>query len=167
MSYTKKTTDTTSLGGRFRIHKECIDWFKNLRKLGKYFNTDFDSYYFSFLIGSLANQKKSFITNESNDLGPYFISKYFNQKNIIIACLIRAEIINKGLDMDKRKHIEKQLIQILDSNTPADLSNNGYQLMNEFAYGGFIYLNENINTKPNTESAFFASYYNLLDQIKR
>ena len=49
-------------------------------------------------------------------------------KNIIIGCLIWAEIVNKGLDMNKRRHIEKQLIEILDSDSPSSLSSKDIKL---------------------------------------
>ena len=67
--------------------------------------------------------------------------------------------------MNKRRHIEKQLIEILDSDSLSSLSSKGHQIMNDFSYGGFRYLSENINTMPNTESSFFITYNKLLEKI--
>ena len=164
MSY-EETTNSTSTGSGFWISKECRDWFKDLNKNSNYFKTLFDPYYFSFLIGALVNKKTPCFANDSVEISRNFISKYAPQKNIIIGCLIRAEIINKGLDMNKRRHIEKQLIEILDSDSPSSLSSKGHQIMNDFSYGGFRYLSENINTMPNTESSFFITYNKLLEKI--
>ena len=43
--------------------------------------------------------------------------------------------------MNKRRHIEKLLVEILDSDSSSNLSSKGHQIMNDFSYGGFnIYL---------------------------
>ena len=164
MSY-EDTTNSTSTGSGFWISKECRDWFKDLIKNSNYFKTLFDPYYFSFLIGALANKKTACLSNDSVEISRNFIGKYAPQKNIIIGCLIRAEIVNKGLDMNKRRHIEKLLVEILDSDSSSNLSSKGLQIMNDFSYGGFRYLSENINTMPNTDSSFFITYNKLLEKI--
>ena len=113
----------------------------------------------------ISDKKTACLSNDSVEISRNFIGKYAPQKNIIIGCLIRAEIVNKGLDMNKRRHIEKLLVEILDSDSSSNLSSKGLQIMNDFSYGGFRYLSENINTMPNTDSSFFITYNKLLEKI--
>ena len=69
----------------FRLSNEVKAWFKGIRDSS--FETDFDSFYFSFMAGITAGKKKKVATADTNELVGYDLKQ-----------LVRREEVPLGLD---------------------------------------------------------------------
>lgn len=97
----------------------------------------FDSWYICALVGM--NERSLGSKDELEDT--YFIDAYPEAyratADFIAGLLIDAELDRKGIDVDNKASVEKEMILLLDPSRSTGLSETGVELLNRYAVGGF------------------------------
>lgn len=147
----------------FQLPKESRDYFKYLLKRsdgGACFNTLFDLYYFCLMVGL----KRKNLGLESDLEGDKFVDRYIsdyqNQADLIAGLLINAELTRKGIEKDDRSSIEKEMLRLLDHQSPSRLSEEAINVLNLYAAEGFKAIREEI-VPPQTLEEFLVLYYRI------
>ena len=105
--------------------KESREYFKYLLKRsdgGACFNTHFDLYYFCLMVGLKRKNLGLSLDLEGDKFVDRYVSDYQNQADLIAGLLINAELTRKGIEKDDRSSIEKEMLRLLDHQSPSRLS---------------------------------------------
>jgi hypothetical protein len=147
----------------FQLPKESREYFKLLLKRsdgGARFDTLFDLYYFCLMVGLNRKTLSADSDLEADKFIEGYPSDYQNQADVIAGLLINAELSRKGIEKDDRASIEREMLRILDQNSPTRLSEEGMGLLNLYAGTGFRVIREAITPPQNLEE-FLVLYYRL------
>ena len=124
---------------RFTRSPEAKSYYENINKkseTGK-FKLYFSFYYLCFMVGFKILKINSPIENNKDFLpNPSFPHEFRSQSPKILGALANAELMRKGIEMDKEK-VKAELRQIIDANSPSDLSSHGLDLLDKYAESGF------------------------------
>lgn len=142
----------------YRLHKNCMDFFKNINGL----STQFDYYYLCLMMGFKYKKlgKKEDIKKDS--FTKEIIEAYKDSKYKIVGLLIETEIERRGINKNIEYEVEKIISEIIDYNSKDNISDKGIELLNLYAAGGFEKIQSNIEDNENIE--YFMQEY--LDLIK-
>ena len=66
---------------------------------------------------------------------------------------------------ERGKQLHRSLDQYLDADAPAKLTNKAVQRLNEYAYGGYLVLNEKFSNKPADQTTFLQQYDQLVVEL--
>jgi len=146
----------------FKVMPEVESWFKNILS-NDALKTKWDLYYLCLMIG-LASSKTSPLTSSRGDITDNFIADYKKSKNLIISLFICAELKNLGIEFSDRAMAKEILNKYLDPHQSASLSNQAFQRLNEYSYGGFLVLAER-QSKPNELATFLMQYEDLFTSL--
>lgn len=141
----------------FRLSDEAREYFRSIDQhssTGK-FNTTWDQYYLCFMAGVIERR-----LGEPPEADPFiekFTVDYRDQRYELLASLVSAEIDRKGLPWEDKDGIRDLMMHLLDSSTPTNLSDDGLEMMNRYAEGGFSLIRERI-PKPRDLDEFLVAY---------
>jgi len=150
----------------FRFPKEAREYFKGIMserggQRQNMFNM-FDIYYYCLLMGLAINK----IDTDESSLGEEFQKGYPDQfkehKDFLTALLISSELKRNNTHKDD-KSFQTIMLQMINVNEASQLSDLGYQRMNEYALKGFIEIKETLPFYPITREDFLTSFYGLLN----
>jgi len=147
----------------FQLPRESRDYFKLLVKRsdgGARFDTLFDQYYFCLMIGLSKKELSAESDVESDKFVDGYPSDYQSHADVIAGLLINAELFRKGIEKNDRSSIEKEMLRLLDQNSPTRLSEEGIRLLNLYAGTGFRVIREAITPPQNLEE-FLVLYHRL------
>lgn len=145
----------------FRLKRETRKWFQDI---SSNFEVDFDMYYLC-LIASLASggKKGDAERDEATDLVDSFPGAYKEKSRVIIALFLASEIERLGIASENREAVYKQIRQLVDPQTPSQLSDTGMKLMNQMSFGGFDLLTEQFEDRPRSLEAFLVRYHEIVN----
>ena len=125
----------------FNISADAKRYFNKLDQDSKLvkLETMFDFYYFCLLIG-FTNGKLS--DGQSEEFLKSFPISYKLHSKEIIAALISAEIARRGINIEDRTRVQELILTLINPESPTNLSTNGETLMNKYAGGGFLIIND-------------------------
>jgi hypothetical protein len=140
----------------FKMRGEVEDWFKHIFKTGP-IQTKFDLYYFCLMMG-LATGKTEPATNAVEFVG-YFVGEYKQAQRLILGLFVLAETNRLGLDVSERKEVQSLINTYLDPANPAQLKEEGFARLNDYANAGFSVIAEAMEgTKPHEVETFLQWY---------
>jgi hypothetical protein len=147
----------------FRLKAEIDDWFKNIYGRGV-IKTKWDEYYLCLLLGLSASRHNE-IVGDRVDMVDYFIDDYRKSQYSIISLFLCAELGRLGIQFTDKNSAKAILDQYLDADAPAKLTNKAFQRLNEYAYGGYLVLNEKFSNKPADQTTFLQQYDQLVVEL--
>jgi len=147
----------------FSLTNDCKNWFKEVA--GKHKFMDFDIFYFCYISGILSKKRNSLEGVNSEIFSKTFIEKYKDKSSLLISLLLTTEIERFSIDKTSKKEVNRFIESYLDINATNRMSNLGIKTMNEYSYGGYIYLSEKMYDKPRSIETFLLDYYSLINKI--
>jgi hypothetical protein len=141
---------------------EVDNWFKNIYGVDS-IKSKWDLYYLCLMIGLAASRTEP-LGGERTDMTDYFIAEYKKSKNLIISLFICAELKKLGVEFSDRDLAKKILNNYLDPLHQSSLSNQAFQRINEYSYGGFLLLAES-QEKPTDQTTFLINYAALCKSL--
>jgi hypothetical protein len=112
------------------------------------------------MLGFLRNTLGKEVDLESDKFVEKYTSDYQNQADIIAGLLISAELSRKGIEKDDRSSIEREMLRLLDHQSPSRLSEEGIKLLNLYAVEGFRAIREEV-APPQSLEEFLVLYYRI------
>lgn len=150
--------------GDFRILVEARDWFGELRKGNRQFKIDFDPFYFCFMAGLTAGQKRSVAQNETAQLVDYFPGAYASRGRLLVALFLSRELRELGVEMTQRDAVNTALSELIDPNAKNYLSDSGIREFNGYACGGYSVLLDWFDDKPRNLETFLRMFKRCVDE---
>lgn len=147
----------------FQLRKDARKWFKDI-----YANYSilFDLYYLCLMAGFAAGRRNTQITAEDVDsLVENFPGDFRDRGRRLVGLLIHADLAYLGIDLDERDAVYRRVAELVDPNSPSDLSNEGIKIMNQYAHGGFDVLCENFSDRPTSIETFIRKYARCLSNL--
>lgn len=147
----------------FRLRRDARRWFQDI---SGNFEVDFDMYYFCLIAGLAAGGHRIEIkASETTELVDSFPGPYKEKGRIIVALFLATEISRMRIPKDDREAVYKQIRELVDPRTPAQLSETGMRLLNEISYGGFDLLTESFDDRPRSMETFLIQYNRFLGDL--
>lgn len=148
----------------FRIREDALNWFRDL-KSDKSFDIDFDAFYFCFIAGICAKQKKTFATEKTNELVAYFPGKYSSRGNLLIALFLVREFEGLGVSLEERESINNTVGRLVTPYESSRLSDDGVREFNKYSHAGFDVLLEWFDQdRPRSLDTFLCTFKENVDK---
>jgi len=145
---------------RFRLHEDASKWFKNIS--GEPFKTDFDQYYFCLMAGFASGRSNETATTvEKTDTFP---EDYKEASRFLIGLLVMAELRNAGIDLSERDAVRDMFKRLVKPDSSNQLTDWGMRRLNAYASGGYDYLVEQREQKPQSNEELLRDYPQLIER---
>jgi hypothetical protein len=145
---------------RFRLHEDAPKWFKNIS--GEPFKTDFDQYYFCLMAGFASGRSnETAATVEKTDTFP---EDYKEASRFLIGLLVMAELRNAGIDLSERDAVRDMFKRLVKPDSSNQLTDWGMRRLNAYASGGYDYLVEQREQKPQSNEELLRDYPQLIER---
>lgn len=140
----------------FKMRVEVDEWFRHIFKQGP-IQTKFDLYYFCLMMG-LAEGKSEPATN-AVEFVTYFVGDYKQAQRLILGLLVLAEIARLGLEVSDRTEVQSLINKYLDPSSPAQLKEEGFARLNDYANAGFTAIAEALSGSRPYQVETFVQWY--------
>lgn len=145
----------------FRRSEQVDKWFGSISGKGP-FSTRFDEWYVCMLAG-LMNGKMA-TPPDAKDLIGDFTADYQPSRRIILGLLVVAEMKRHEISGSDRDDIQKLLDTLIDPDSQSKLTDEGFDRLNKYSYGGFCFLQESYPEKPSSPEDFLQYFCNKLEE---
>lgn len=143
----------------FKRSEQIDYWFEKIGGQSP-FRTIFDQWYLCLLAG-LINGKLASPPDAKEFIGD-FTEEFQSSRRIIIGLLIVAEMKRHGIGGQDRDDIQKLLNTLIDPDKQSKLTDEGFDRLNKYSYGGFCLLQEAYPDKPSNPEDLIQFYCNRL-----
>lgn len=143
------------------MQPQIENWFRYIEKQEP-IKTKFDLYYLCLMMGFATG--KTAKPTAATDLVANFVQDYKSSQRLIVGLLIVAELRNLGVELNDKSEVQIQIKRLLDPHHPANLTEEGFNCMNAYAYGGFNYLAAELKEEPRRVEEFLPMYKKLLKE---
>ena len=140
----------------FRMRPEADDWFRGVVATDGPIRTKFDQYYLCLMLGLATGRNER--AQSASDFVDYFVSDYAAVGRLLVALLVIAEAERLGVELGDKGDVKKLLDDYLDPQHPANLTEKGFQKLNDYANGGFNVLVESMPERPRHVEPFLHAY---------
>jgi hypothetical protein len=148
----------------FRISSTCDHWFSNLTNQAP-LKRKFDYYYLCTLLGLAARQKAK-LGEDSREFVDEFISAYRPYQRQLIGLLLLTHLHDLGIKLNEKKAVAEQMVKLVAPMRSAQLTDEGFNLLNGYCHGGFRLLEQEFD-KPHSMIFFLQKYHETLDKHLR
>ena len=148
----------------FRISSICDNWFSNLSE-EEPLKHKFDYYYLCTLLGLAASRKRK-LTDDTKEFVDEFLVSYRPYQRQLIGLLLVTHLHDLRIKLDEKKAVAEQMVKLVAPMRSAQLTEEGFALLNAYCQGGFELLSENLD-KPHKMVFFLQKYHDLLDENVR
>jgi len=124
------------------------------------FDSMFDEYYLCLMLGLDARRLGSDEDLESEKFYDTYPKEFQSQADIIAGLLIDAELDRQGINSEDRASIEREMVRLLDPQSPVKLSDDGIRLLNQYAAAGFKMIRDQI-IAPHSLEDFLIAYHGV------
>lgn len=122
------------------------------------FDSMFDQYYLCLMMGLDARRLGGDEDMESDKFYDTYPKEFQSQADIIAGLLIDAELDRQGIQPDDRASMEREMVRLLDPQSPVKLSEEGIRLLNRYAAAGFKVIRDQI-IAPHSLEDFLIAYH--------
>ena len=130
----------------FKIAPETRNYFEKIKKAPSV--ELLDIYYFCFLVGHKYNHAVPLPTKSTEFLKSY-TDRFRDKKGIFLGMLILSKLRRGSLDLSAYDDVRRTIVGLVDeNNVESYLSEEGFEYLNEFAYGGFLKIKEKHPDSP-------------------
>lgn len=148
----------------FRISSTCDQWFSNLAEQEP-LKRKFDYYYLCTLLGLAARQKAK-LNEDAREFVDEFISAYRPYQRQLIGLLLVTHLHDLGIRLDEKKAVAEQVVKLVAPMRSAQLTDDGFNLLNSYCQGGFRLLEQELE-KPHKMVFFLQKYHEILNDRVR
>jgi hypothetical protein len=124
------------------------------------FDSMFDKYYLCLMVGLDARRLGADEDLEADKFYDAYPVEYQGQADLIAGLLIDAELDRQGISSEDRSAIERQMLILLNPQSPTKLSDEGVKLLNRYAAAGFKIIRDQVII-PNSLEDFLIAYRDL------
>jgi hypothetical protein len=140
----------------FRLRAEADDWFKGIDSKDGPIHTKFDQYYLCLMLGLATGRTDKF--QGAPEFVDYFVADYAAVGRLLVALLVVAEAERLGVELTDKADVKRLLDEYLDPKPHANLTEKGFQRLNDYANGGYNTLVEAIPERPRHVESFLQVY---------
>ncbi len=149
----------------FRLPKDAVDFFKELRK-NKRFSLQFDIIYFCFIAGIAENKKRPDMKQaDLSDVVDEFPISYKSKRSLLVSLLIHRTITSMGIPLSDKKQVNDLLCKLIDPHSKTFMTDEAMKEFNYYVYGGYDVIRKWFSSKPTELSSFLIEYKINLDRI--
>jgi len=147
----------------FRIRKDARDWFKHIKKEltappGTPSAPDFDAFYFCFIAGICAMQKRDAPAAETAELVENFPGPYRNRGRLLIGLFLSRELELLGVALTDQRTVHTEISRLVHPEASNYLSDEGVREFNKYANGGYEVLLEWFDDRPRVLATFVRAF---------
>ena len=124
------------------------------------FDSMFDKYYLCLMVGLDARRLGSDEDLEADKFYDAYPVEYQAQADLIAGLLIDAELDRQGINSEDRGSIEREMVRLLNPQSPTKLSEDGVRLLNRYAAAGFNIIRDQVIV-PNSLEDFLIAFREL------
>lgn len=145
----------------FKRSEQADQWFDRIADKSP-FKTIFDQWYVCLIAGLLNGRLDN--APDYKEFTDRFTSDYQSSRRLIIGLLLVAEM--HRLEISGNDKVEMQLLMdaVIDPDIESKLTDDGFERLNKYAYGGFCLLRESYPDKPSSPEDFLQFYCQKLEQ---
>ena len=144
----------------FRMPDQVQLWFKDIfKKESSSLKYVWDLYYLCLLMG-LSDGNRLPMQNPK-EMVDYFIEEYKRSQRLIISLMVTAELNGLAIKFTEKELVKKQLENYLTADNQSNLTNAGFEAMNEYAWSGFQILCQHM-AAPKHFPTFIIEYQKIL-----
>ncbi len=150
----------------FRSYKPAQKYFRKLRE-SKELGLEFDGWYLSLMVGLADGTAHQPSSAETTDMVEGFPEAYKQCRFLILTSLLDRHLATVGIDLTKRELLDQEINSIVDSSSPGGLTSKGYELINQYSYGGYEKLvnSPGLEKPPHRLSDFLPLYHELVQNL--
>lgn len=147
----------------FRIREDAYKWLSEVEKTLPG-STIFDLFYFCLVAGlvSARSSEPAQIGVSTKEMVDYFVIDYKPASSFLIAMLVVAELKREGIDVTEDGAVRDVFRRLVASGVENRLTDEGTRRMNAYASGGYEYLAERRDQKPNSGEEFLRDFAALI-----
>lgn len=145
---------------RFRMRNEARAWFKSVATF-EHFRWDFDQYYLCLMAGFASGRSNE--TGATTEMTDTFVEGYKEASRFLIGLLVMAELRTAGIDISERDSVRDMFKRLVDPHSPNQLTDWGMRRMNAYASGGYDYLAEQREQRPQSGEELLRDYPQLIE----
>ena len=146
----------------FKLPKGCREYFSGIvdKSDEKKLSTWFDAYYLCLMVGFAQAKVDKDIKLESEDFNDDFPLDYQESKEYIIGSLIASEVKLRNIDITNSEELEGHIKLLVGTKTKTNLTDDGEDLMNQYAAYGYQYMREKMTDMPPIRlEEFYEEYF--------
>jgi hypothetical protein len=139
----------------FRIREDAYTWLSNVEKTLPG-GSIFDLFYFCAIAGLVSGRSASASdpTGPTREMVDYFVNDYKASKSIILAMLVVAELKRSKVQFHEEVEVRDLFRELVGGVSDSDLTEEGTRRLNAYASGGYEFLSDSIEQKPQSSEEF-------------
>jgi hypothetical protein len=146
----------------FRIREDALTWLGDVQKTLPNV-TIFDLYYFCLMAGLTSGHSEE-LTASSREMVDYFVSDYKPATSFIIGMLVVAELKRSRIDVTEENEVRALFRSLVDGEGSSSLTVEGMNRLNAYANGGYEFLAQQSEHRPQSAEEFLRFYADVLDE---
>jgi len=151
----------------FQLRKDAEKWFASIADS---FSTapKWDMYYLCLMAGFAAGKPMSFEPGTTGDLVDYYPGEYKARGRLLVGLLLTTDLAERGIALKERDSVYRRIANLVRSESPSYLSDDGVKLMNQYANRGYEVLREHWEgERPQTIEGFLRRYYQFIKTLAK
>lgn len=142
----------------FRIRKDADQWFRKIEGKSP-IKTKFDLFYLCLMLGFKNELLDSVV--DGVDVYHKFPQEFEGGRMLILTLLITTEMHREGIVFEERNSVQELIARYVATDSPSNLSVEGFKKVNGYASGGFDKLSGIFEDPPEDINVFIARYCRL------
>ncbi|WP_114954998.1 hypothetical protein [Sphingosinicella terrae] len=152
----------------FRIREDAYAWFSNVEKTLPN-GTIFDLYYFCAVTGLVTGSSDDPVRAgmPTKEMVDYFVNDYKPSQSFLLAMLVIAELKKRKVDLSEEEEVRSTFRELIGGNGDSYLRDEGTRRLNAYASGGYDYLAERFDQKPQSSEEFLRQFADIVGKAAR
>jgi hypothetical protein len=144
----------------FRIREDAITWLSDVQRTLPG-GTIFDLYYFCAVAGLAAGRSEE-LKGASREMVDYFVADYKPVASFILAMLVVAELKKGRISLTEEGEVREVFRSLIAGSGENGLTDEGMKRLNAYANGGYEYLAEQWEQRPQSAEEFIQTFSTLV-----
>lgn len=144
----------------FRIREDALKWLSEVQRTLPS-SSIFDLYYFCVMAGLSSGRAEELIA-PSHEMVDYFINDYKPAESFVVGMLVVAELKRGRIDLSEEGAVRSVFRNLVDGQGSNPLTAEGMNRLNAYANGGYEYLAEKIEHRPQSAEEFLRFYAEVI-----
>lgn len=144
----------------FKIREDAITWLSDVQR-GLDGGTIFDLYYFCAVAGLTAGKAEE-LSAPTREMVDYFVSDYKPVASFLLGMLVIAELKLGRIELDEDGEVRSVFRSLVAGQGETGLTDEGMKRLNAYANGGYEYLAQNIENRPQSAEVFLREFATVM-----
>lgn len=148
----------------FRIREDALTWLADVQRTLP--NCEiWDLYYFCAMAGlSSGHAEELSASSPSREMVDYFVNNYKPAESFVVAMLVVAELKRGRIDLSEEGEVRSVFRNLVDGEGSNPFTTEGMNRLNAYANGGYEYLAQKIDHRPQSAEEFLRFYAEVVDE---